>query len=194
MGKNSKTDNTNLRVKLELRRYFLRKYHHHTPAHVLDCCMGNGLLWKTLAREFRLASYWGVDVKPKAGRLKIDSARILAQRGWTQNIIDIDTYGSPWKHWRALLPNVTQPTTIFLTFTVGSFNRLEPQLLEALGITFNRKFPFAAVTDEFFEIAIRYGLARANDCGLKIIEAVEAPSNGNARYIGLRLSPPGDKR
>lgn len=54
-----KTDNSNLGAKLDLRRYFLRKYHGEEPAHVLDCCQGDGVIWARLRQEFPLASYWG---------------------------------------------------------------------------------------------------------------------------------------
>lgn len=104
-----KTDNTNLPAKLDLRRRFLRKYHAEDPANVLDCCQGDGVIWKTLRREFTIAGYWGVDTKRKPGRLRLDSSRILAQAGWLQNVVDIDTYGSPWRHWLAMLPNVKRP-------------------------------------------------------------------------------------
>jgi hypothetical protein len=167
----SKTDNHDPRAKLELRRYFLRKYHRHAPAHVLDCCMGKGFLWKTLAREFPLASYWGVDVKPEAGRLKIDSARILAQRGWTQNVIDIDTYGSPWKHWRALLPNVTQPLTVFLT--IGQVNMgTDKFILQSLGLG-ALKIP-RGIAVNLHDLALRYCLHHSAAHGVTITDAMEA--------------------
>ncbi|MEN3369967.1 MAG: hypothetical protein V7609_2110 [Verrucomicrobiota bacterium] len=104
-----KTDNHNPDAKLTLRRHFLNRYHvpivayGDTSIRVLDCCQASGRLWGVLRREFAGVEYWGVDVRPKKGRLKIDSVRILDQPGVTQNVIDIDTYGSPFKHWMALL-------------------------------------------------------------------------------------------
>src|SRR6266576_3131176 len=129
-----KTDNTSPAAKLELRRYFLRAYHATEPIHVLDCCQATGFLWRTLRKEFPLASYWGLDLKPKKGRLKLDSVRVLAQPGWPQNVVDVDTYGSPWKHWTALLPHVTKPLTVFLT--IGHAHRLgiDSVTLETLGL------------------------------------------------------------
>lgn len=93
----TKTDNKDPSAKLELRRYFLRKYHAGEPIHVLDCCQATGFLWRTLRQEFPIASYWGLDLKPKKGRLQIDSTRVLEQNGWKQNVVDVDTYGSPWE-------------------------------------------------------------------------------------------------
>lgn len=69
----------------------------------------------TLRTEFAIAQYWGVDVTPKSGRLKIDSVRILGQPGLEQNVIDIDTYGSPWKYWFALTRNAHASLTVFPT-------------------------------------------------------------------------------
>src|SRR5436190_13053268 len=141
MSSSKKTDNHNLPAKLELRRYFLRKYHciQENRPDVLDCCQATGRIWRTLF-EFPLAGYWGVDLKPKKGRLSIDSVKILDQPGWTQNVVDVDTYGSPWKHWFALLRNCKHPVTVFLTIGMvkvggGNYDRT---LLASAGITFER--------------------------------------------------------
>jgi hypothetical protein len=95
MTASKKTDNHNPKAKLLLRRHFLDKYHADGNADVLDCCQAGGLLWKEIRKTHQIARYWGVDLKPKKGRLKIDSVRILQQSGWPQNVIDIDTYGEP---------------------------------------------------------------------------------------------------
>jgi hypothetical protein len=189
---NKKTDNSNMRAKLELRRYFLRKYHADGRARVLDCCQGSGLIWNTLRQEFDLDSYWGVDLKPKRGRLKIDSTRILSQPGWTQNVIDIDTYGSPWKHWTGMLPNVTQPTTVFLTvgqITKGKVGSVDNISLRAAGLVFPTLRLPAAFHVKLADIFPSYCLAISCDHDIIITEAVEAVSTGSARYFGVRLRP-----
>lgn len=180
----SLSDNSHLRLKLSLRRYFLSRY--ADSRKVLDCCQGNGVLWHRLRSEYQLEEYWGVDVKPRAGRLRVDSARILVQPGWTANVIDIDTYGSPWQHWKALLPNVTRPVTVFLTSgTVGVMIKSKYEL-ESIGL---RGMPVPdtlawAIHDQ----ALPYCLHRASDAGLEIIEAKYARSQ-NATYVGVRLEP-----
>ncbi len=190
MTGSKKTENGNLTAKLELRRYFLRRYHSDGSANVMDCCQGSGVLWGRLREEFQLSGYWGVDVKPKKGRLKIDSARILAQPGWTQDVIDIDTYGSPWRHWLALLRTIDHSATVFLT--VGQVqiagsplqNVVRERLqLGSLGIP-------NAIAATLNKIAVSWLLTTG--CGnykITIVEAVEAVSDGNARYIGLRVEP-----
>jgi len=184
-----KTDNHDPGAKLDLRRYMLRRYHADSRPAVLDCCQGDGLLWQTLRSEFPLSSYWGIDVKPKKGRLKIASERILAQPGWKADVVDIDTYGSPWKHWAALLPNLPGPLTVFLT--IGQIKIQGSPLLrvakEALGIK-ELNIP-NAIGAKLNEFAISHLLTMGYDSDTILVEAVEAVSSGNARYLGVRLEP-----
>ena len=183
-----KTDNHNLKAKLDLRRYFLRKYHADGSANVLDCCQGDGIIWSHLRGEFKIANYWGIDIKRKPGRLMIDSARILQQPGWPQNIIDVDTYGHPWSHWISLLPRVSQPITVFMTIGQLSFDGAPLNALcrSALGLP-QWKIP-RAIGLKLNSLAIGYLLTFATNYA-KITEAIEAENNGNARYFGLRLEP-----
>lgn len=181
-----KTDNHNAPAKLTLRRHFLAKYHADGQGMVLDCCQGGGVMWSALREEFEIKSYWGVDLKSKKGRLKIDSARILEQAGWPQNIIDVDVYGSPWKHWQAILANLYQPLTVFLTRGSHSLQTLDKYEKESLGLALSREIPGAFYPKLcLMDMAIRYCVART--CGAIITEVVEAVSDGNARYIGVRL-------
>lgn len=118
-----KTDNKYLETKLHLRRFALDRWNADEPLRVLDCCQGEGVIWRTLRKEYPVNEYVGIDVKDKPGRLKMDSTRLLASGGWGFNVIDVDTYGMPWKHWNALLPHVRCPVLVFLTcgrFGVGS--------------------------------------------------------------------------
>ena len=181
----TKTDNHNPSAKLELRRYFLSKYY-DAPTHVLDCWQGGGVMWSRLRQEFPVSSYWGLDLKPKKGRLKLDSVRVLAQPGWPQNVIDIDTYGSPWKHWSAMLPNVTKPITVFLT--IGQWQMgTDNNILRALGLDGFRVPPGISV--KLHSLGLVYLLAECRQYGLQITEAVESLSDGSARYLGVRLTP-----
>lgn len=144
-------------------------------------------MWDAIRRTHPVASYWGVDVKPKKGRLKIDSVRVL-QQGVSQNVIDIDTYGSPWKQWFALLPNLVKPTTVFLTIgqiSIGG-SQLSNESRAVLGIR-NLQIP-PAIQMKLHELAVEHCLYQG-DVFCKITEAVEVSSTGNARYIGVRLEP-----
>ena len=185
-----KTDNHNIGAKLELRRYFLRRYHKKERINVLDCCQGDGCIWARLRKEFKLESYFGVDLKPKPGRLKIDSVRLLDQPGWEQNVIDVDTYGSPWRHWMALLRFLDHPATIFLTWAkilTGGSGNLSAIECDALGVKFEKlKLP-GAFSVKLSRLAFGYCLFSTGTN--RIIEIQEALSEGNARYIGVRLEP-----
>jgi hypothetical protein len=187
-----KTDNSHPHAKLELRRYMLRKYHSDgQPLHVLDCCQGEGYLWTQLRKEFPIATYLGLDIKPRRGRLRMDSSRYLAQPGWPQNIVDIDTYGAPWRHWFAMLPHLRTAVTVFLTIgqSVQGGSCLETHCRQALGLQNMHRIP-AAIAQKLNEFAISYCLTRGYDY-VKIIEAVEAICHpaGHARYFGIRLEP-----
>jgi hypothetical protein len=186
-----KTDNHNPEAKLALRRYFLDKYHPDGSARVFDCCQGGAVMWTTLRRTHPVQSYWGVDVKPKKGRLKIDSIRVL-QQGVKQDVIDVDTYGSPWKHWFALLQNLNEAKTVFLT--IGSTmmkGATDSAVIASLGCVFKTLTLPESFYGKLDEIGVNYTLATG--CRFaKIVEAVESVSTGNARYIGVRLEPKND--
>lgn len=184
-----KIDNQDPTAKLDLRRYFLRKYHADDPPSVLDCCQGDGVLWTELRKEFTLANYWGIDVKAKKGRVKIDSVRILTQPGWPQNVIDVDTSGSPWKHWNALLPNVVRPLTVFLTVGQNAIGKNDLTPLTFMGFG-----KLAAKVPAGFHLLLRsmylpYAFEYAKQCGVKVVEAVEAEHAGRVRFIGVRIAP-----
>lgn len=146
-------------------------------------------MWGTLQKEFEVSNYWGVDFKPKKGRLKIDSVRIL-QQGISEDVIDVDTYGAPWKHWLAILQNITKETTVFLTIgqnkMVGGFQGQPPKEI-TLALSLPPSTP-PSISANLWAIGSDIMLAKAGQSAT-IIEAVEAVSTGNARYIGVRLEP-----
>lgn len=192
-----KTDNGFLNLKLDLRRHFLRAYHANGDARVLDCCQGSGMIWTPLRNEFPIASYWGLDIKPQKGRLRLASQQVLAQPGWNQNVIDIDTYGSPWEHWSVMLANATFPITCFLTVgrrgvngKTASPTNLSKSDVAMLGIENLIRASSTGIMALLFRNAHEYlaSLALAMACDrCKIVECVEAVSPSLTRYIGIRL-------
>ena len=180
MGRDVKTDNQFLPHKLSLRRYFLDKYHSRGELRVFDACQGAGTIWNHLKSEIKIASYWGVDRKKKPGRVQIDS-------------VDIDVYGSPWKHWAAMLPNISQPTTVFLTIghTRKGGGGADYFSLCALGCDFpTLQVPGSIAIKIIIERALPYDLALARQHGLSIVEAAEIfPQLRTVRYIGVHLRP-----
>ena len=188
MTASKKTDNHDPRAKLNLRRRFLEVYHPQGTARVLDCCAGSGLIRRSLRREWSVAEYVGLDMKPKKGRLKIDSARYLEAGGWEHDIIDIDTYGSPWRHWLAVLRFAKNPVTVFLTIgliRMGGGGNMQKEALKKIGIP--KRTP-RAIIGTLHDYATNCCLA---DClkAFDVVEATEAESSGNARYIGIRITP-----
>jgi len=185
----TQTDNRFLSAKLLLRRHFLTKY---PPVHVLDCCQGAGTLWKTLKPEYpTIATYWGLDKKPKKGRLMFDSARILESGQWHADVIDVDTYGSPWTHWFHLLKYGQGPMTIFLTvglIRVAGGGIMAKGLMRALKLQhFTLPIPpslLAKLHDTLVGLCLREAVAR----GWTVLEAHEAFPSEKARYLGIRLT------
>lgn len=184
-----KTDNHNITAKVDLRMHFLKKYHPIGTARVLDCCMGSGQIWNRLRTEWTLAEYVGLDLKHKKGRLKIDSSRYLEAGGWEHDCIDIDTYGSPWKHWINVLKFAQIPCTVFLTVGRGGplGVRLSNIEIDSMGIIMPTiKKLGGGITHNLSDLSIRSCLALCLKT-FYVVEAIEAINEGNARYFGIRL-------
>jgi hypothetical protein len=184
-------DNHNLKSKLALRQRFLRKYHAGSRVSVLDCCEGSGRIWRYLRKEFP-CDVMGVDLKPAKGRLRLDSRRILELDWLSFDVVDIDTYGSPWRHWLNLLESLTQPATVFLTW--GAVRRgqgaCDHAMLEALGLKFPTiRMPGALATKISADLPKRM-IALAWERGHNIVEAAEALKAGpSVRYFAVRIEP-----
>lgn len=180
-----KTDNSNIDAKLTLRRHFLDLY---PPKSVFDCCQGDKKIWSNLLAHYP-TKYLGVDLKSKKGRLKIDSKRILGQAGWDYDVIDIDTYGSPWGHWVNVLKYSSGDVTVFLTIGLVKIGggSLSAEAMDWLGLNkFQPKISFALAAS-CNDMSVSYGLDRSRLHGFGIELALEAPCSKNARYIGVRL-------
>jgi len=189
MGRWEKTDNHDPSKKLAVRRYFLNKYHRQPPR-VFDACQGSGLLWADLRREFGIQSYWGVDIKPKKGRIKIDSLKVLDQPGWLFDVVDVDAYGSPWKHFWAIHRHMPEgEMTVFLTVGNAGFSSQDEQALAAIGLSF--KVPIGlhkSMSNYVSETCVK----TRNSSNIDMLEIVEAPNpGGTARYFGVRLQRKG---
>lgn len=188
----TKTDNANLGAKLALRRYFLRRYHAGAVPQVFDACQGSGIIWGQLREEFKVR-YWGVDVKPEKGRVQINSERVLAQPGWRFDVVDVDTYGAPWKHWVEIIRHLDHPATVFLTVgavhsRVLNTGSTDGHVIRALGLDRLPSLP-KAFWGKLEDLGTEVMLGLYAQHGLRLVEAREAPPSVHARYIGLRLEP-----
>jgi len=157
------------------------------PFAVMDCCQGSQIIWGKLRREYN-CRYMGVDVKPEAGRLKIDSRRLLPLNADKFDVIDIDTYGTPVPHMVALLPLIKKRLILFLTYgqlRVGGGN-FDHGIRKILGFDFEipNAIGVGLQVRLFDQILAAVVSPHAN-----IDECFEAPRSRNARYIGLVLTP-----
>lgn len=189
----TKTDNANLAAKLVLRRHFLDRYHSGGAVSVFEACQGAGLIWTALRRSYPAIDVWVVDLKRRAGRLQVDSERLMALAGLSADVVDIDTYGCPWGHWLALLPHVTAPVTVFLTeglVKIGG-GKVAHEVREGVGAVFpTLAAPHSLLNKVVPALAWRHLISRAAAHGLAVREIVEAPNpGGHARYFGVRLEP-----
>lgn len=182
-------DNTDLKPKLELRRYFMEKYHTEKRPRVIDCCMGEGKLWSNLRQEYPLESYWGLDMKRAKGRIKLDSRRLLDMPGWQADVVDVDTYGTPWDHWLGILANGVPPLTVFLTVGVvrNAGTGISKAELKAIGLDTLTHLPSSLAT-RLVPMAQAQMLRLGTRGGWRITEAMEVvQDNWHMRYIGVRL-------
>lgn len=194
-----------LRAKLAVRRYFLNRYYpdarigrelHDGVAqpkpNVFDACAAGGEVWGQLRREYRVR-YWGVDLKPQTkGTLKIDSTRILAQPSLPFNIVDVDTFGSPWRHWLEMLPNIRKPTTVFLTLgDVGNVgvDAVHLDTLAWLGLDKIMARVPVALRWKVAAYSVDAMLSAPYAYNLKPVDVMEAARSRTARYLGVRLVP-----
>jgi len=180
-----KTDNHNPAAKLCLRRYFLNAYHSENPPDVLDCYSGYGAMWGKLKNEFRVKRYTGIDVRKIPGALRMDSLQYLRRDDWEHDVVDLDAYGSPWKHFFTALPRLGTATTIFLTVGNAGLGSVDRLALEAAGITFDVPIGMhKGMCNWLTDICIASPL----QLGFRIRDARESMNpGGNARYLGLRL-------
>lgn len=186
-----RTDNDALPSKLAVRRHFLRRYHAgERTIRVVDCCEGEGLLWSILEAEFDCQT-WGVDLKPKPGRLALDSRRLVMRAGLEAEVIDVDAYGSPWRHWNGILATEPRPLTVFLTWgiTRDMGGNVSEEEVEALGLIFPtlQVPPVLCNKPAVQDLVPGRMLASAEREGWKVVEAKEAPRGSRARYFGVRL-------
>ncbi|PCJ18317.1 MAG: hypothetical protein COA96_17005 [SAR86 cluster bacterium] len=187
------SDNAHLSVKLALRRHMIERYHSDGPINVFDCFQGEGVLWRHLMAEYNVDRYWGVDTKAKRGRMRVDSIDVLSQSGWTDNVIDIDTYGSPWAHWSALLKTVDHSVTVFMTHGVVGSMRAPMSSAAAKSIGLGPIFKRAPkqLLSRLQEFSTHYCLTSIDRDDVRIVEAVEARADDiehpNAMYYGVRL-------
>lgn len=171
---------------LELRRYFLTKYHGETPVSVLESAKSGGHVWAVLRCEYAVTDVWTIDPESKPGAVGpgVKLASLLALGGWIQNVIDLNAGGAPWVEWDCLLRNVTRPTTVFLTIGQAVADTV-PVVAVTLGLgKLNVPRP---ILKRLGPHAISAQLARPLDYPLRVVECAEVPAK--RRLVGFHLVP-----
>lgn len=197
-----RSENASPEGKLYLRRYFLDTYHAGARRDaapdvgrvrpiVVDCCQAEGLLWNKLRKEYDVG-YVGYDRERKRGRVTMDSARVLAAPALPFDIIDVDTYGSPWRHWITLLPNIVKPTTVFLTLgNSDGLKSVDSTVVDAVGLGHMQSRIPQSLRWKLDRFSLDACLSLCYNYGVLMVEAQEvAPRSRNARYFGVRIVPP----
>ena len=118
-----KTNNTNLALKLDLRRTVL-KAGGLKKLRVLDLFAGGGEIWAALRQEFKVESYLPCELKPQTevgapnGHSRESGNPLplfLEAIGSSKiNVVDIDTAAEPWEIWAAVARRIQQPAAVFL--------------------------------------------------------------------------------
>lgn len=138
--KNQKTDNSYLDYKIKLRI-------NHLPdkqnIKVLDLFHGIGIIWNQIKKQTdKNIEVTGIEIdKNKNSNLEVlhgDNLKYLKKLDLSKyDIIDIDTYGSPYKQLKLIFKNKTlqKGTAFFLTDIQIMFGKLPDNLLKEVNIT-----------------------------------------------------------
>lgn len=181
-----KTGNSFISAKLNLRRYFLKKYP-SAPYRVVDCYAGDQAIWKRLGQEYPI-QYIGLDKnKASDGVINIAAEKWLSQTEWLADVVDIDSKKDPWGAYFALLENfVGDEITVFLTSIDCSF--MSKLVKQQVGIPTHWKVGYP----KFSELIRGACLSHALECGFEVLEArqiVFPPDKSSPKLFcgGLRL-------
>ena len=186
-----KLDNTALKAKVALRAHFLERFHRENPPAVFDCCQGEGLIWNELRERFTLGEYFGVDMKKSRGRLAINSVKLLQDS--SADVVDVDVYGSPWKHYFSFVSSTPRPCSLFLTFGHGGGNGYVDHAYRTLLGLGEVLIPDAVLgAFGYGNLGIRLGLESAYEKGWAITYGMKANTKGPNTYLGLRFEPLND--
>ena len=105
----------------------------------------------------------------------------------TDGYFDIDTYGNPWDHWVALLPNVSARMLVFLTVgSYGGLGRLSKTALRVLGLASIHVPP--VIQPRLLDRSINACLALPLKRGLSVTVWTTKASK-NAQYFAALVEP-----
>jgi hypothetical protein len=181
-----KTNNSNLALKLDLRRTVL-KASGLKRLRVLDLFAGGGEIWAALRQEFKVESYLPCELKANGAGAEPDSPPLFLEAIGSQalNVIDIDTATEPWEIWAAVARRIQQPAAVFLSAPArGPLSKFARQVL---GIPDSWSLTSAA---ELAQFASRFFLVPRFD-GIEIQSARRVTLGPSVNY-GLLVRPSAD--
>jgi hypothetical protein len=143
-----------------------------------------------------------LDIVPVEGTLTVDSKRYL-NRELDYDVIDIDSYGSPFQHYNIALRNISKPTIFFLTYGsagVGysAISRATVELVNFFPDLCDFRFSKTLIKGQIAapalllkvtNVATEYHLAQAYKYGHEVDLCIFASPGPTAKYFGLRTVP-----
>ena len=155
----------------------------------MDACQGAGKIWQRIRRRFP-CTYMGADTALRTVGVKVDSVRLF-DLPWEWDVIDVDTYGEPWRHWEAICRTCRQPVTVFLTVGIvrmfGWSPKASPYIHRALGCPDETP---PAIESQYMEDMHAWLLSYAAKLyGRTIEDCRRVVGNSRVSYYGCRLLP-----
>jgi hypothetical protein len=178
----TKTNNSNLQLKLDLRRTVL-KAGGLKKLRVLDLFAGGGEIWAALRQEFKVESYIPCEFKA-SNSSEANSPPLFLEAIGSQNlnVIDIETAAEPWEIWAAAARRIQQPAAVFLSAPArGALSKFARAVL---GIPDSWPLTSAA---ELAQFASRFFLVPRFD-GIEITSARRLSLGPSINY-GLLVKP-----
>lgn len=127
-------DNSHKEVKLEMRRESVKD-----GDTILDCCHGEGFLWGEIGQGKDI-SVIGIEHEKGRGRGAIhgEAEKVIPGLDLSRyQMIDVDTYGSPYQIIKCIFKNKTLApgTVIFYTFIQTHMGLVSQESLRAIGLS-----------------------------------------------------------
>lgn len=177
------TENSNLPLKLSLRQKLL-DISGFEEYKVIDCCTAKGMIWNNLKKKYKVTSYLPFDTNPQLpGTIRMDSIKALNQIDIAKyNVIDIDTFGEPWKHYEIALNKLKSDTIIYLTIGINKVcgGSISNKAKEMMGIPLDWHIP---MNDKLAKKHISFLLTMGcENCKITNVYKAELP---NVTYYGI---------
>jgi len=188
------SDSQQFKAKVDLRLKLLRQYAEAGhKLNVMDCCAGKRAIWKQIGQKVDLDSYMGFDIMAsEVNNIICDSIRWLKDVGISGNVVDVDTYGLPWTHYRAIYQAKWPESEIlvFLTASLGCESGLTTGELEAIGIPDDWRGQLPTISWELRDAVVAACIHSCREGAVRVKSGSMVTLSGNSSrdyYMGLWL-------